>query len=98
MSPKILDTVKEILEQNKEARDDDFILIADVYDKLRPELRFLSLDYALRNHKYYNLPSFASIVRARRKLQVTYPHLGASNEAMAIRCDEEDKYRAFAKE
>ena len=95
---KVLETVEKVLEDNKLARDDDFILIAEVYDCLRPELVGVPLDYALRNHKSYKLPSFSSIVRARRKLQRENPELKASKVVTAIRAEEEKKYREFAKE
>lgn len=95
---KILETVEKVLEDNILARDDDFILIADVYDSIRPELVGVPLDYALRNHKAYKLPSFESITRCRRKLQRLYPELKPSDEVSAIRADEELKYREFAKE
>lgn len=95
---KIIETVEKVLENNIDARDDDFILIAEVYDSLRPELVAVPLEYALRNHKAYKLPSFESITRCRRKLQRDYEHLRASKAITAIRADQEQKYREFAKE
>ena len=98
MGLKIVSTVKEVLEANKEARGDDFILIADVYKKVVPNLAGIPLDFALRNHKRYNLPSFSSIVRARRKLQVEYPELEAEERIKVIRELEEQKYKDFSRE
>lgn len=95
---KMKDTVKEILTNNIESRGDDFILIAEVYDKLKPEIRGYALDYVLRHHKEYKLPSFSSIVRARRKLQEIYPELEPTKKIKDIRSAEEREYRAFARE
>lgn len=91
------DTVLYILTNNIEARGDDFILIAEVYDLIRPELRGVPMDYALRHHKDYKLPSFSSIVRARRKLQVMYPDLEPEDSIKKLREDEELKYREYAR-
>lgn len=97
MRANITDTVLDILEDNLEARGDDFILIAEVYDRLRPELRGVPMDYALKHHKSYKLPSFSSIVRARRKLQVMYPDLEPDEDIKAIRKEEEQAYREYAR-
>ena len=94
---KMQDTVKNILTNNPEAREDDFILIAEVYDKLKPEIRGYSLDYVLRHHKEYKLPSFSSIVRARRKLQEKYPYLQPSKKVKEIRQAEEQAYLDYAR-
>ena len=91
------DTVLNILTNNVEARGDDFILIAEVYDAIRPELRGVPMDYVLRNHKDYKLPSFSSIVRARRKLQVMYPDLEPEESVKRLREDEEQKYIEYAR-
>lgn len=98
MGLNIVSTVKEVLEVKPETRGDDFLLIVEVYNRLRPNLEGLSFNYVLRNHKMYNLPSFSSIVRARRKLQVDYPELEAEDRIKVIRELEEQKYRDFARE
>lgn len=98
VTAKMKDTVKIILTNNIEARGDDFILIAEVYDMLRPEIRGLTLEYILRHHKEYKLPSFSSIVRARRKIQEIYPDLLPNKNIKDIRSTEEQKYREFARE
>lgn len=98
VTAKMKDTVKIILTNNIEARGDDFILIAEVYDMLRPEIRGLTLAYILRHHKEYKLPSFSSIVRARRKIQEIYPDLLPNKNIKDIRSAEEQKYREFARE
>lgn len=94
----VTNTVKEVLEECKETRSDDFLLIAEVYKRLRPNLEGVSLDYALRHHLSYSLPSFSSIVRSRRKLQVIYPELESEEKIRIIREQEEQFYREYAKE
>ncbi len=81
--------VKEILEHNVIAREDDFILIGMVYYKLHPV--DYTFSYIAKHHKELKLPSFESITRDRRKVQEAYPEL-VSEEAKEIRREEEIKY------
>lgn len=94
---KMQDTVKDILTNNPEAREDDFILIAEVFSRLRPEIKGYSIDFVLRHHKEYRIPSFSSIVRARRKLQEKYPYLQPSKKVKEIRQAEEQAYLDYAR-
>ena len=67
--------VKEALINNPRARKDDFILILEVYklyDTINSDTKLYT---ALINHKQLGLPSFASIIRIRRKLQQDDPSL-----------------------
>lgn len=59
---------------NPETRTDDFILVLEVWKNfVTPEMR---LETVLEHHTELGIPSFASIVRARRKLQAQYPGVG----------------------
>ena len=98
MGLKITSTVKEVLEENVTTRGDDFILILEVYKKIRPNLEGVPFNDVLRYHYRYDLPSFSSVVRARRKLQVMYPELEPDKKIKDIRQAEEQKYRDFARE
>ena len=60
--------VENSLRTNPRTRGDDFILVLDVYKEFI-KVDMCSIDYALRNHEKFKLPAFASIIRARRKLQ-----------------------------
>jgi hypothetical protein len=85
--------VHNILLEIPETRADDHILVLEVYKK------FISVDMSIRtvleHHIELGLPSFASIVRARRRLQVKYPEL-VNETAAEIRANEEMEYRAYA--
>ena len=70
---KLEPQIKEILFEQPATRKDDFLLINEVYSNYIPLA--MPVGEALKNHKKYNLPSFASIIRVRRKLQSTDPSL-----------------------
>lgn len=89
---KVQEIVHNILIDKPETRADDFLLVAEVY---APLVGDLSLKTALGHHRLLGLPSFASIVRARRKLQRMYPEL-EDKTATEIRAQEEKEYREYA--
>ena len=89
---KVQEIVHNILIDKPETRADDFLLVAEVY---APLVGDLSLKTALGFHRMLGLPSFASIVRARRKLQKKYPEL-VNKEIAEIRAQEEEEYRDYA--
>ena len=90
---KVQQIVHNILIDKPETRADDFILSLEVYKN------FVSVEMSLETvfayHIEFGLPSFASIVRARRKLQKKYPEL-VNKETAEIRAQEEEEYRAYA--
>ena len=90
---KVQEIVHNILIDKPETRADDFLLVAEVYAPLVGD--GVTLKTALKWHKVFGLPSFASIVRARRKLQKKYPEL-VNKETAEIRAQEEEEYRAYA--
>lgn len=86
--------VKEALVNNPAARKDDFILVMEVYKS------YIHLEspigYILTNHNNWGLPSFASIIRIRRKLQLQDPSL-ADAETKDKRADAESDFRDYAR-
>lgn len=90
---KVQPIVYEALLTNPETRVDDYILVLEVYKHfISVEMSFKTI---LEHHIELGLPSFASIVRTRRKLQRKYPEL--VNVAMAaIREGERKEYEAYA--
>lgn len=85
--------VYNALVDNPEARTDDFILVLEVLKNfVTPEMR---LETVLEHHIELGLPSFASILRSRRKLQRKYPEL-VNETAAEIRTKEEKEYRDYA--
>ena len=95
---KLETVVKSVLEQNKAARDDDFLLVAAVCKIINPSIIGETFTMVLTNHKEYRLPSFESITRARRKLQAEHEHLKSSARMQAIRANEEEDYIDYANE
>lgn len=88
--------VKSVLEKNKEARKDDFLLVAEVYYSLVPEVANCSFTAVMLAHKEFKLPSIESITRARRKLQAEYEDLRPSEEVQTARLNETKKYIDYA--
>lgn len=90
---KVQPLVYNALVDNPETRTDDFILILEVFKNfVTPEMR---LETVLEHHIELGLPSFASVLRSRRKLQRKYPEL-VNDTAAEIRAKEEEEYKEYA--
>lgn len=75
MRIKVVENIVENLLRTKpRTRGDDFILVLDVYKEFM-KCDMCSVEYAMENHEKLGLPAFASIIRARRKLQLGDPSL-----------------------
>lgn len=88
--------VKRVLEENYEARNDDFILIAEVYSLLAETSRY-SFNDLMTHHQMFCLPSIESITRARRKVQSIFEELRATEGTRRIRKNEEIEYKEYAR-
>ena len=95
---KMEDVVKDILSWNPNTRDDDFILIYEVYRKINPLVLKLSFGEILLCHNHFGLPSFESIRRSRQKVQQNNPDLRASEKMKDLRRINEEYYKYFSKE
>lgn len=85
--------VYNALVDNPETRTDDFILVLEVLKNfVTPEMR---LETVLEHHTELGLPSFASILRTRRKLQRKYPEL-VNEKAAEMREKAEKDYKDYA--
>ena len=93
---KLEPIVKEVLEEDVMAREDDFTLVVDVYSKMNEEVLDCSFSEVMLAHKILGLPSFESITRCRRKLQATYEHLQAPKKVKDIRLNETSDYINYA--
>ena len=93
---KIEPLVKDILEQDLEARKDDFKLIAEVYYRLNQEVGKLSFNLVMLGHKELKLPPAETITRARRKLQAEYEYLRPDEDTEMLRTKEEAEFRRYA--
>ena len=90
---KVQPLVLRALEEKPETRADDHILVLEVYNHF--VCAEMSLKTVLEHHIELGLPSFASILRARRKLQRKRPDL-VNAKAEEMRTEEEKEYRAYA--
>lgn len=90
---KLEPQIKEILAGNPATRKDDFLLVLEVYRNYIP--LSMPVSYALTNHKEYNLPSFASIIRVRRMVQTQDPSL-CDNKAREKRAEAAGDYVDYA--
>lgn len=90
---KVQPLVYNALVDKPETRTDDFILVLEVLKNfVTPEMR---LETVLEHHVELGIPSFASILRSRRKLQKKHPEL-VNETAAEIRAQEETEYRDYA--
>lgn len=90
---KVQPLVLEALENKPATRKDDYLLALEVFKHFVPT--DFSINDAFKNHVALGLPSFASIVRIRRKLQIQHPHL-VDPVAKAVRDKEEAEFKAYA--
>lgn len=95
---KVEKVVKFVLENSKQSREDNFILVYLVYRSLYIDVNELTFQHIMLNHKALKLPSFESITRARRKLQSKYDYLKPNNNVLNNRFVEEKKYISYSKE
>lgn len=87
---KVEELVEKVLREYPDSRNDNFILIYRVYREINEDLVLRELFFqVMLYHKEYELPSFESITRARRKLQNKYPELKPTKEVQELRDKEE---------
>lgn len=85
--------VKAILTERPETRDDDMKLYAIFVHKTVRISSSVGFYEALYNHSKYNLPSYESVTRARRKVQEENPNL--QGEKRTKRLEMEEEYRQY---
>ena len=91
MNKDIKKTVKEILEKDRMARDNDRYLIQQVVLKMLNMNWGTAFGEVLQGMEYAGI-SFEAITRARRKVQEENPELRAKSEIKEIRSQEEAEY------
>lgn len=90
---KVEPLVYEALVNNPVTRADDFILILEVMRHFVSEQ--MPLESVLTHHKELGLPSFASIIRIRRKLQEKHKEL-INPVIQETREKEQEEFKAYA--
>lgn len=92
---KLEPIVKNVLEENIQARNDNFVLVLEVYKKLDIPVRFDFMGLMLE-HSKYELPSFESVVRARRKVVEKIPELQSNRIIEKLRKEQEQEYYKYS--
>lgn len=87
--------VTDILLQKPSCREDDFLLICEVYKKTVPRFRNMTFAELCRSHNDVGAVAFESITRARRKVQSDNPALKSSQAVTAYRSEKEREYRNY---
>lgn len=95
---KMENLVEDILIRFSDARDDNFVLIYEVYKEINPLVLNYSFKEILLNHKTLALPSFESILRSRRKVVQLNPSLKPSKVIDKLRKENEEYYKFFSKQ
>ena len=88
--------VKKVLEEKPYTREDDFVLVYEVFKEFLPNIDDLSFQDVMFNHKEYGLPYFESVRRTRPKLQNKYPELLPPKAVQEARKLEETDYKNYA--
>lgn len=82
---KVETLVKNALERNKSAREDDNLLYIEVISQINPALINVNFLMTFMNARKMGLPAFESVSRARRKLQAENENLRGSSENQKAR-------------
>ncbi len=91
---KLEDIIKEILEKDYRAREDDAYLIFLVVQKTHPDIAGTTFANVMFNAKK-NKINFESIRRCRQKLQAKYPDL-KNKDTTSLRSKEQTEYKEYA--
>lgn len=96
MKLKKLETIVfEVLNENENARINDFILYGSVLKKMNISLNIRLRDFLVLANRL-KAPIFESVTRCRRKIQSKYPNL-KNGDVAKLRQIEQKKYIEFSK-
>lgn len=93
---KLNQKVEMILRTKPQTRNDDFLLINEVY-KEYISTQSMSFDLLSKMHRELELPPFESITRTRRKIQKDNEELKACDVVELARSIQEEKYIDYYK-
>lgn len=94
---KVADLVKDILQENEQARNSDKILFFEVCKRLNNSVLDEKLGDVLLTFNNFNLPAFESVGRARRKIQEQHPELRPKKAVDVARYERTIDYEKFAR-
>ena len=89
--------VFELLLNDRRTRGDDFVLYARYIETYRPELSYMSFINLFVLHNQFDLPSYESITRTRRKLQGKYLALRPTETTRKNRKTQEETFIQYAR-
>ena len=93
---KVEEKVIEVLQRYPATRNDDWKLIAYVFNEICPELSTLTFNEAMLGHKELGLPAMEGITRARRKAQEMIPELRADKKVWEQRMNKQEEFINYA--
>ena len=89
--------VKDILENNPDARNSDDYLYYKVCERINAIYLNLPFWKVIMNRKKYGFPAFESVRRTRQKLQATHPEFAGDGNVEAGRMLNEEVFRDYAR-
>ena len=95
---KLEPRVQSILEDHEDTRGDDAILYGRYIDRFRPDLSDVPATTLFRHHKEYQVPSYESVTRIRRKVQTKNEHLLPVEKTRQKRERAEQDYIDYARQ
>lgn len=95
------DIVKEVLKAHEHARNSDdylYFLVCSIIGKQNGfDAENMTLAHFLLYRKEFNLPSYKSVERSRRKVQRLHPELRESPAVECHRKENEEIFRIYAR-
>jgi len=89
--------VKQILEQDKKARNSDVYLYIKVCESINPEALNKPFIEVQAHLNEYGIPPISTVARTRRKLRRAYPDLAGNSDVEAQRTLNEEDFKAYAR-
>ena len=87
--------VLQMLEEYPQTRQDDYILMLKVCEKINPDILNKPFQLVMKTHHFF-MPNWETVTRCRRKIQAKRPDLVAPVTARR-RQKEEAEYREYAR-
>lgn len=91
------EVVKEVMEQDRNARNSDDYLIYAVCKRINPVCTGMPFETVVRNRKNLGLPVFETIRRTAQKLRAAHPELAGDAEVEKQRKENEQTFREYAR-
>lgn len=93
----IQDIVEKILREEKPSRDSDHLLYYYFCKRVKPEILEDKYGDILLSFNSYELPTFESVSRIRRKVQYLYPELKSNKNVEDWRREREEAFEEYSR-